>query len=247
MLYETVEHNLPAERILLKEDELDSGEIIEETSSGAVAEIRKLTHEFLSENKQIIREVRNLETIIQQQNVENRLYLPQQKLTYLQPEVFVEEKQQEIRDEMKMMSNEMVHIFHEENENLETTETRLETEWKDIILHHPQIANQTDYFQTVSLVHKEEEQVITEELLNTVKFQTQQTVREQTVENKTITEDTFVETNVQKMVHQATTQQLAGMEALIQQNVKKQIGQLSDQIYGKLEKKLQTERKRRGY
>ena len=114
-------------------------------------------------------------------------------------------------------------------------------------MHHPQISNQIDFFQTVSLIHKEEEQVITEELLNTVKFQTQQTVREQTVENKTITEDTFVETNVQKMVHQATTQQLAGMEALIQQNVKKQIGQLSDQIYGKLEKKLQTERKRRGY
>ena len=37
------------------------------------------------------------------------------------------------------------------------------------------------------------------------------------------------------------------IEEIVKQNVKKQLNQLTDQVYGKIEKKLQTERKRRGY
>jgi len=43
------------------------------------------------------------------------------------------------------------------------------------------------------------------------------------------------------------TTRLDQIEELVQQSVKRQIGDLSDQVYGKIEKKLQTERKRRGY
>ena len=57
----------------------------------------------------------------------------------------------------------------------------------------------------------------------------------------------MVETNVQQTVNRRNIQQIENIDEIVQQNVRKQLGKISDQVYGKIEKRLQTERKRRGY
>ena len=52
---------------------------------------------------------------------------------------------------------------------------------------------------------------------------------------------------VQETVNKIQTNRVDNIEELVQQSVKRQLNQLSEQIYTKMEKKLQTERKRRGY
>ena len=161
------------------------------------------------------------------------------------PEKIYENNRMELRNRTEVLKEEMVHVIAEKEQ--EITSAKLEQIRKDITLQRPKTGTKEEYFRTVSLVHKEEEKLINEELLQNIRMQTQQTVREQTVEHRSINENKVIETNVQQTTQQITAQQMANMEAMVQQNVQKQIGQLSDKIYGKLEKKLQTERKRRGY
>lgn len=98
----------------------------------------------------------------------------------------------------------------------------------------------------IGLVHKVEEQVITEELLNTIKERTVDNRKEETIEHSThnIVKN---EKSFQETVNSIQLNKQNNIEEIVQQNVQKQINRISDQVYGKIEKKLQSERKRRGY
>lgn len=238
----------PAERYLRSEEE---GVLQEESSKTAEVKAESetvyLSDRFIEENKQIISEVHNLEQIIRQQNAEYILERSVEPVKLFQAEVATEEIKTEVQKISRRVTDETVHVIKEREKEIMQSENTWVTERKERFFLQPNIVSGTDYFRSVSLQHKEEEQVINEEFLNTIRFQTQQTVREQTTENRMLREDKVVETNISQVTKQVTQQQIANMEELVQQNVKKQLGRLSDQVYGKLEKKLQTERKRRGY
>lgn len=102
-------------------------------------------------------------------------------------------------------------------------------------------------FRQVDLVHKAEEQILDEELLERLRTQQQRTKQEEHFEETTLQQNHITQKTIQESTHQIQTNQVENIEELIQQNVKKQLNHLSDQVYGKLEKKLQTERKRRGF
>ena len=96
------------------------------------------------------------------------------------------------------------------------------------------------------LVHKEEEQIRSEEILENIRMR-EQTKREEYQKETTIHQNRITQNTVAETVNHIQMKQTDDIEELIRQNVKKQLGNLSDQVYGRLEKKLQTERKRRGY
>ena len=57
----------------------------------------------------------------------------------------------------------------------------------------------------------------------------------------------MVRTTVHQQAQQTLLKETGDLTELIQKGVQKQIGIISDQIYTKLEKRLQNEKKRRGY
>ena len=144
------------------------------------------------------------------------------------------------------LESELYHDTVESEQRLETTRNVIETQMRDIFHLEAKPVIQREVFHNVSLVHKQEEELITEDVLDVIRQQTQETIHMQTVDKKNIQEHKLVENNVQQVTNQVTTQQILNMEELVQENVRKQIGKISDQVYSKIEKRLQTERKRRG-
>lgn len=98
----------------------------------------------------------------------------------------------------------------------------------------------------VALVHREEEQILSEEFLEEIRTR-ERTKREEHREETTVAQNRVTQKTVEEAVNHIQMKQTDDIEEIIRQNVKKQLGNLSDQVYGRLEKKLQTERKRRGY
>lgn len=101
--------------------------------------------------------------------------------------------------------------------------------------------------QQVEFVHKIEEQVINEELLEEIRQQNQTTIKTQQTEETTVQNQRDIQQIVQDSINKIQVNRVDNIEEMVQQSVKRQLNSLSDQVYGKLEKKLQTERKRRGY
>ncbi len=102
-------------------------------------------------------------------------------------------------------------------------------------------------FRRIDFVHKKEEQLLDEEMLETIRNQQQLTRREEHAQEQVLHREQTTQTVVQNAMHNVQLQQTENIDELVQQKVRKQLNQLSDQIYGKIEKKLATERKRRGY
>ena len=101
--------------------------------------------------------------------------------------------------------------------------------------------------QQVELVHKVEEQLLNEELLEEIRQQNQKSIKTEQTEETTIQNKAEVHQVVQDYINRVQTNRVEDIEEIVQQSVKRQLSNLSEQVYGKLEKKLQTERKRRGY
>lgn len=129
---------------------------------------------------------------------------------------------------------------------LELTHFMNEALLEDKVVHNISTYRTTTQ-NSVGLIHKEEEQIITEELFDTIKKQAVDTVREETIENKEVHNVVSNERVFNETVNRFNYNTQENIEELVQKNVKKQINTISEQVYGKIEKKLQHERKRRGY
>lgn len=101
--------------------------------------------------------------------------------------------------------------------------------------------------QQVEFVHKKEEQRMNEELLEEIRTQNQKTIQNRETEETMVQTEREVHQVVQEAINKIQTNRVDNIEELVQQSVKRQLSSFSEQVYSKLEKKLQTERKRRGY
>lgn len=146
------------------------------------------------------------------------------------------------------LTEEKETILHRQEQRLEevrqTIEKRLQKHQQERIV---ETASQQEVFRQVGLVHKAEEQLMTEELLETIRSQQQKVRKEEHTEETTLQQNQIQQTTVQNTVNRMHVNQIDDIDELVQQTVRKQINHLSDQVYGKIEKKLATERKRRGY
>ncbi len=210
----------------------------------------------------ISREIRNtvkmMKETIQRQNVlnyENTQLIQQRADTYYLEQLAPKETEEamvgrtvppeaeEVYDvRQKITENQEYHILATENQEILFHNRMVE------IFSQPmpnKVIEQA--FQNVTLVHKEEDRIISEDVLNTLHQQTRETSQTETREQRNQLEQHVVETNVQQTVNRRNIQQIENIDEIVQQNVRKQLGKISDQVYGKIEKRLQTERKRRGY
>lgn len=133
-----------------------------------------------------------------------------------------------------------------ERKNLELKHFMNNAELEEGIINPTQSAR-TMRTQDAVIVHKVDEQIITEELLNTIRNRTEENKKEETVEHNQIHNINRTEKQINETVNQIRVNNQENIDEIVRQNVKKQLNQLTDQVYGKIEKKLQTERKRRGY
>lgn len=102
-------------------------------------------------------------------------------------------------------------------------------------------------FRRVDIVHKAEEQLLSEEMMETIRMEQQRVRKEEHTQESTLEQNRIHQTEIQNAVSHTQVNRMENIDELVQQTVRKQLNHLSDQVYGKIEKKLVTERKRRGY
>lgn len=101
-------------------------------------------------------------------------------------------------------------------------------------------------YDRLELVHKSQEQTLTEEFLDELEVRAQlNRTRTETKEEHIVTEH-VQEREVQQVFREMKVNQSEEIARLVNQNLQQQIGRLSDQVYGRLEKRLDGERRRRG-
>ena len=101
--------------------------------------------------------------------------------------------------------------------------------------------------QNISMVHRTMETSVDEEVIEEIRQQLEQmeqtnktTIRQ--VENQ-IAESRTIVNNVNEHTVEYNTEEI---ERLVNQNMKRQIDEISDKVYGKLERQLRNEQRRRG-
>ncbi|MDO4292937.1 MAG: hypothetical protein Q4C65_06860 [Eubacteriales bacterium] len=98
----------------------------------------------------------------------------------------------------------------------------------------------------VELIHKRTENGLDEETLEELSTRVHRLQESrQTVEEHTVREETTQRQSVQE-IRRLQTDKTEEIAELVRRNLQQQIGFLSDQIYGKMEKRLDGERRRRG-
>ena len=174
------------------------------------------------------------------------------------------EAPQELRKQMTGVSDDMgmlirdIHaaeVQHEQTMLVHREQEQIYEQTKEVVERWNEKTPQAPKQQTVyedrrtdlSLVHRSQEQTLDEELIQQMMEQNRQINRTVKTENETVTnydttEHTYTNVNTQQVV-----QQTENINELVRQGVQRELGTLSDKIYSKLEKRLETERRRRGY
>ena len=150
------------------------------------------------------------------------------QLVLKQQEKFIEEKETVLEKETR-----------ETNKILERWRKEEEPEVKKKQVYQKQ--------REISLVHKQVQQNIEEEVLQKL-WEENKALIEKQINNEVIHQEQVKITTVEnKQEHQIIQKNSREITELINQGVKRQIGAISDQVYHRLEKKLSNEKKRRGF
>ena len=142
-------------------------------------------------------------------------------------------KQQVIKEnteQRRQMSETVIERWEERQEAESKVQRQEDTERNDISLVHKSLENQVD-----------------EEFLQQIIEQNRSLSAKIQVSERQEEERHIVQTTVHQKERQTLVKETGDLTELIQKGVQKQIGAISDQIYTKLEKRLQNEKKRRGY
>ncbi|MCD8196695.1 MAG: hypothetical protein LUE24_05970 [Lachnospiraceae bacterium] len=101
--------------------------------------------------------------------------------------------------------------------------------------------------QELSLVHKSTENTLDEETLQEILAQERTRNRRTEVVRQTEEDHRVENTQVVNRSGQSSVTRQQDLEELIERGLQRQMSQLSDQVYTKLERRLENEKKRRGY
>lgn len=113
-------------------------------------------------------------------------------------------------------------------------------EYREIHQELPQL------WETVKLVHKEQTNHLEEEVLEEL-LEQNRTLRQNTVQKEQLLTTEHIEEVQTRTVHHQTVETSASdIERMIQQGMRSQVAELSDQVYNRLERRLGNDRMRRG-
>lgn len=100
----------------------------------------------------------------------------------------------------------------------------------------------------ISLVHKQQtENDVSEEILEQLKNQSRTLENRSRIMEEVTNSSKTVERHVTNQTTREITQQTENLTELINRDVQGKIGDITDQVYSRLEKRLQNERRRRGF
>ena len=254
-LRQTMEHQiLKKEQDMLTESrerqhdlQVREAELIYETAEHVVAEELQERTTLQQQEEQLTELRQTMEHRIRMQETENLEETRERRhdLQMREAELIHETVEHVVTEELqeKAVLQKQEQQFMEMRRNIEKQIRRQEME-KVAELAATQREMQ---FRRVDIIHKTEEQLVTEELLETIQNHQRNIRKEEHREETMLHRDQINETMVQNTINRTQMNQIENIDELVQQTVRKQMNHISDQVYGKIEKKLATERKRRGY
>ena len=153
----------------------------------------------------------------------------------------------DIQFENSRSETELIHNIQELSE-----ESVYETQSRQVLREYlpeqvKQIHRETQKnIERVELLHRQEETTLEEEMLEEIRG----LHRSNRIENRQITEETVESSTTQQVINnrinEIQTRQNEEIARMINEKVQRQLGDISEQVYGKLEKRMDTERRRRG-
>lgn len=137
-------------------------------------------------------------------------------------------------------------IYRRDQEIVSTITDRVIERWQERKVRSPEPETMTENVN-IAMVHRTSETTVDEEVIENLRQQIENieetnksTIRQ--VENRMSEERTVVNQVAEHTVVQNTEE----IERLVNQNMRRQIDEISDRVYGKLERQLRNEQRRRG-
>ena len=188
------------------------------------------------ELKKVFRQIEEQGSTQMSQTVQNQRTQAAMNLLVRDIQEVSENRTQEnvTRQEMERHESRQEELIHRLHENV----TRQEAEITD--------RNERSY-DRISLVHRKQEQQIDEELLESLREE--RTQNRQTIQNTQVIEQNRImqEHQINTTTRNVTVEQHQDINELVREGVRKELGTISDKVYNQIERRLQSERKRRGY
>lgn len=139
-------------------------------------------------------------------------------------------------------------LVHKQQEQLHEQTKEVIDRWNEKTPVEPQKKQVYEDRRTdVTLVHRSQEQQVDEELIQQMIRQNNQVNRTVHSQNETVTNYDTTERKYTNVNTQRIVEQTENVNELVRQGVQRELGALSEKIYRKLEKRLESEKRRRGY
>ena len=139
-------------------------------------------------------------------------------------------------------------LIHKQQEQLHEQTKEVIDRWNEKTPVEPQKKQvYEDRRMDVTLVHRSQEQQVDEEFVQQMIEQNNRVNRTVHTQNETVTNYDTTARTYQNVNTQQVVEQTENVSELVRQGVQRELGALSEKIYRKLEKRLESEKRRRGF
>lgn len=149
--------------------------------------------------------------------------------------------------------NEISRIFHEAqripvvNEETEQLLGTILHRWTKQQPGETAVHMEETILPPASILHKTVEQGLNEEILEQLLEKKQKLVEKQETVTQTVTQQHVTNEQIRHVTENRMVEELQDLNEEMKKNIQRQMGEISEQVYNRLEKRLQSERRRRGF
>ena len=144
--------------------------------------------------------------------------------------------------------NQQTELIHKQQEQLHEQTKEVIDRWNEKTPVEPQKKKIYEERRTdLTFVHRSQEQQVDEEVVQQMIEQNNRLNRTVHTQNETVTNFDTTQRTYQNVNTQQIVEQTENVNELVRQGVQRELGALSEKIYHKLEKRLESEKRRRGY
>ena len=144
--------------------------------------------------------------------------------------------------------NQQTELIHKQQEQLHEQTKEVIDRWNEKTPVEPQKKKIYEERRTdLTFVHRSQEQQVDEEVVQQMIEQNNRLNRTVHKQNETVTNFDTTQRTYQNVNTQQIVEQTENVNELVRQGIQRELGALSEKIYHKLEKRLESEKRRRGY
>ena len=143
---------------------------------------------------------------------------------------------------------EQTELVHRQQERIQEQTREVIDRWQERTSEQPQTKQVYEDQRTdVTLIHRSQEQQLDEEEIRQLIEQNRTQTRTVHTQNESVTNYDTTQRQFTNVNTQQIMEQTENVSELVRQGVQRELGALSEKIYHKLEKRLEAEKRRRGY